>query len=297
MGNRGEEKFITEGNMKSEYKTVNNKEQTSFFNTTRIIAIGFLLVIMVGALLLMLPISSANGKVTNPIDALFTAVTSVCVTGLVTVTTATHWNMLGHIIILVLIQLGGLGVVCCGATLFMVLKKKMGLKERMIIQESYGLDNHLGSVEMEHGVKTGLKGYDGLIKRIVRGTFIIEGIGVLGYGIRFVPEFGMWKGLWYSVFHSISAFCNAGIDIIGGASLMPYKSDIVVNLTTIFLIVTGGIGFIVWWDIVGVVKMAIKNKKYKNMLFNRLTLHSKLAITTTVILIVGGALLIFTVEI
>jgi len=232
------------------------KKRKGYFNTTRTIAFGFLIVIFIGAGLLMLPISSADGTFTTPIDALFTAVTSVCVTGLVTVSTATHWSLFGHIVILILIQLGGLGVICCGAAVFMILKKKISLRERLMIQESYGLDNDLGKDDMERGIRKGLTGYDGLIKRIVRGTFIIEGIGAIGYCFRFVPDFGWIKGVWYSVFHAISAFCNAGLDLIGDNSLMGYQTDVIVNLTTIFLIVTGGIGFIVWWGIIGVIKQA-----------------------------------------
>lgn len=273
-----------------------NKKQLSYFSTTRLVALGFLLIIIVGTILLMLPIASASGTMTPLVDALFTTVTSVCVTGLVTVTTATHWSLFGHVVILILIQLGGLGVICCGIAFVMLLKRKIGLRERIMIQESYGLDNQFGSGDMEHGVRRGLTGYDGLIKRIIRGTFIIEAIGAVGYAIRFVPDFGWGKGVWYSVFHSVSAFCNAGLDIIGETSLMPYKTDIVVNLTTIFLIVTGGIGFVVWWDVLGAVRNAWRNKKYKNMIFRKLSLHSKLAITTTLILIIGGAALIFAFE-
>ena len=208
---------------KQNSEAVHNKKgsKLGYFNTTRTVAWGFLLIIMVGTILLMLPISSASGEATSFIDALFTTVTSVCVTGLVTVTTATYWSMFGHVVILILIQLGGLGVICCGIAFVMLLKKRIGLKQRMLIQESYGLDSSFGSWDMEHGVKKGLTGYDGLIKRIVRGTLIIEGIGAIGYAIRFIPQFGIAKGVWYSVFHSISAFCNAGLDILGETSLMP----------------------------------------------------------------------------
>ena len=266
------------------------------FNTTRTVAIGFLLIIMVGTCLLMLPISSSNGEVTPMIDAMFTTVTSVCVTGLVTVTTATHWSLFGHVVILILIQLGGLGVICCGVAVLMLLKKRISLRERMLIQESYGLNEEMGGEESEYGINKRFTGYDGLIRRILRGTFIIEGIGAFCYASRFVPMFGWGKGIWYSVFHSVSAFCNAGIDIIGETSLLEYRTDVVINLTTVFLIVFGGIGFVVWWDVVGVIRMAWHKKKYKNMLFRKLTLHSKLAITMTLALIIGGTILIFAFE-
>lgn len=256
-------------------------EKKCCFNTTRIVALGFLLIILIGTLLLTLPISSASGKPTPVIDAMFTTVTSVCVTGLVTVTTASHWSLFGHVIILILIQLGGLGVICCGISMLMLLRKRISLRETRLVKESYGVDVYLGASD---------------IKRIVKGTFIIEGIGALFYAMRFVPDFGLWKGLWYAVFHSVSAFCNAGLDIIGESSLIIYRSDIIINLTTMFLIMTGGIGFVVWWDVIGIVRNAYRNHKYKNMLFRRLTLHSKLALVTTVILIVVGAMLIFCFE-
>lgn len=272
------------------------EEKKKFFNTTRKIALGFLLIIFVGTILLTLPISSTTGEFTAPIDALFTTVTSVCVTGLVTVTTATHWSLFGKIVILALIQLGGLGVICCGIAVLMLLGKKINLKDRIMIQESYGLDGHIEENVVNGCVKRSFTGHDGLIKRIVRGTFIIEGIGAILLAVRFVPDFGWVKGIWYSVFHSVSAFCNAGLDIIGDASLIPYRSDVLVNLTICFLIITGGIGFIVWWDIVRVIKQARASGKYKNMLFKRLSLHSKLAITTTLVLIITGTAAFFVLE-
>lgn len=275
---------------------INGREAKRIFGTTRKVAMGFFLLIFVGAFILMLPISSASGEFTKPVDALFTAVTSVCVTGLVTVTTAVHWSLFGKIVIICLIQLGGLGVICCGISVLMLFKKKVDLQDRIMIQESYGLDSQMDNEVVNNGIRQGLSGYDGLIKRIVRGTFIIEGIGAALLSIRFIPEFGPVKGIWYSVFHSVSAFCNAGIDIIGETSLMSYSSDPLVSLTICFLIISGGIGFIVWWDIVRVIKAARKSRKYKNMLFKKLTLHSKIAISTTVILIVVGTFAFFAFE-
>ena len=255
-----------------------NPRKQKVFGTTRLVAIGFALVILIGALLLTLPISSATGQWTNFIDALFTSTTSVCVTGLVTVTTATHWSLFGHIIILLLIQLGGLGIICCGMAILMLIGRRMGLKERMLIKESYGLAENID------------------IRRILKGTFIIEGIGAILLGIRFVPRYGVVKGAWYSVFHSVSAFCNAGLDIIGEKSLSEYKADPLVSLTICGLIALGGLGFIVWWDIHRVLKNAMKEKRYKNMLFSRLTLHSKVAIAMTVVLIITGAVTFYIVE-
>ena len=254
------------------------QQKTRFIGTTRLVALGFALVILAGALLLTLPISSASGQWTSFIDALFTATTSVCVTGLVTVTTATHWSLFGHIVILILIQLGGLGVICCGMAIMMLIGRRMSLKERMLIKESYGLNENID------------------IKRILKGTFIIEGIGAIFLGMRFVPRYGLMKGIWYSVFHSISAFCNAGIDVLGENSLCDYRSDPLVSLTICGLIVLGGIGFIVWWDVHRVLKNAIREKRYKNMLFSKLTLHSKVALVMTMILIILGVITFYIVE-
>lgn len=246
--------------------------------------------------MLTLPISSATGEFTNPIDALFTTVTSVCVTGLVTVTTAIHWSLFGKVVVLILIQLGGLGVICCSIGVLMLIGKRIDLRDRIMIQESYGLDEDIGGEVVKNGTGNGLKGYDGLIKRIIRGTFIIEGIGAVLLSIRFIPDFGMVKGIWYSVFHSVSAFCNAGLDIIGDSSLIVYRGDALINLTICFLIITGGIGFIVWWDVIRVIKQAKKAGKCRGMLFKRLSLHSKLAVTTTAVLIITGTVAFFILE-
>lgn len=254
------------------------RKATRFIGTTRLVALGFALVILTGAILLMLPISSASGQWTSFINALFTSTTSVCVTGLVTVTTATHWSLFGHIIILILIQLGGLGVICCGMAILMLIGRHMGLKERMLIKESYGLSENID------------------IRRILKGTFIIEGIGSILLGIRFVPRYGMIKGVWYSVFHSVSAFCNAGLDIIGEDSLCGYKTDPLVSITICGLIALGGLGFIVWWDVHRVLKNAVKERIYKNMIFSKLTLHSKVAITMTLVLIFTGTFTFYIVE-
>lgn len=253
-------------------------QKTRFLGTTRVIALGFALVILAGALLLTLPISSATGQWTSFIDALFTATTSVCVTGLVTVTTATYWSLFGHIVILILIQLGGLGIICCGMAIMLLIGRRMGLKERMLIKESYGITENID------------------ISRILKGTFIIEGIGAILLGIRFIPKYGLLKGVWYSVFHSVSAFCNAGIDVLGENSLCDYRNDPLVALTICGLIALGGIGFVVWWDVHRVLKNAVREKRYKNMLFSKLTLHSKVAITMTFVLIIIGTVTYYIVE-
>lgn len=258
------------------------KKRPYFFSTTRLIALGFLAVILLGSLVLYLPISSAPGQTTSYIDALFTATTSVCVTGLVTVPTYSHWSLFGLVVIIVLIQIGGLGVVACSTLLMVALRRKITMKERILIQDAYNTDN--------------LKGLVVLIERIVKGTFLVEGIGAICFAFQFVPEFGLAKGIGISIFHSISFFCNSGIDIIGEVSLVPYVGNPIINFTTMGLIVVGGIGFGVWWDILHVVKEAFAKKKYRNHLFRKLTLHSKLAISTTFFLLVIGTVLIFVLD-
>ncbi|WP_243140889.1 TrkH family potassium uptake protein [Candidatus Galacturonibacter soehngenii] len=261
-------------------KKAGNKEYR--FSTTQIVALGFFGVIMIGAGLLTLPVSSVDGEATAFIDALFTATTSVCVTGLVTLSTASHWSLFGKIVILFLIQLGGLGVVTC-VTLFLVMaNRRITLNERVIIRESYGLDTMEGMVK--------------LIKKIVKGTLLIEAIGAFFYCIYFIPEFGFLQGLWKSVFNAISSFCNAGMDILGETSLAKYKNNAGINFNTMALIILGGIGFPVWWDVIHTLK-EIKHKRIrKRHFFVRLTLHSKIAIVMTLILIFGGCFTIFLFE-
>ncbi len=250
-------------------------------NTTQAIVVGFLMVILVGTLLLMLPFSSATGECTNVVDALFTATSSVCVTGLVTLSTASHWSLFGKIVILVLIQLGGLGVITCVSMLIAVLGKKVTVTERRMIKDSYGLESMAGMVKF--------------VKRVVKGTFVMEGLGTILFAIKFVPMFGPVEGVWKSLFLSVSAFCNAGMDILGEDSLMAYNDSILINTVTIVLIIFGGIGFTVWWDVCYSFSEVRKRKSLKNF-FNRLTLHSKLAITISGILVFGGAILVFLFE-
>ena len=249
------------------------------FNAARIIIVGFLCVIIVGTLMLMLPISSAKGQWTDFVTALFTATTSTCVTGLVVVPTYAYWSLFGKVVIL---QLGGLGIISIATGVLIIIGKKINLKERRLIQESYNLDTSQGVVLH--------------IIRIFSGTFAVEGIGAILYSFRFIPKYGVAKGVWYSVFHAISAFCNAGIDLLGDNSFMAYKGDVLINITTMFLIVVGGIGFIVWWDILKNINN-IRNKKYPLQKFSeRLSLHSKIVLTVTAIAIFGGAILTFAFE-
>ena len=247
-------------------------------STTQIILLSFLVTILLGSLLLALPISSADGKAVPYLDALFTATTSTCVTGLVTLPTVSTWSVFGQIVILLLIQIGGLGIITIMSGLMMLLNRKMGIGDRLLIQDAFNLNT--------------MAGLSKFVRNVLFGTLIIEGIGALLYMFVFVPEFGA-KGIWISVFNSVSAFCNAGIDIIAENSLCNYATNPLINLVTSALIILGGLGYIVWWDVLRV----IKNSSSKNRrLFRHLTLHSKIAIVTTLILIFGGGVLIFAFE-
>ena len=247
-------------------------------STTHIILFSFLIAVLLGAVLLSLPISSAKGEWTPFVDALFTSTTATCVTGLVVVPTFSAWSTFGHIVILFLIQIGGLGVITVVSLLAMMFHKKMGLSDRLLLQDAFNLNT--------------LSGLSKFVKKVVLGTFLVEGIGALLYMTVFVPEFGL-KGIWISVFTAISAFCNAGIDIIAPDSLAGYVHNPIINLTTCLLIFFSGIGYIVWWDVIRVLKLR-KNRKIK--VLKALTLHSKIALATTLLLIFGGALCIFLFE-
>lgn len=248
-------------------------------NTAQIITLGFAGVIILGGLLLWLPFCTAPGYHTSFTDAMFTATTSICVTGLVTVVTATHWTLAGKIIILVLIQIGGVGLISLGSIIFISLRKKISLRNRRVIQESYNMDRMGGMVR--------------LVKKVLICVFGAEGIGAVCYAVRFIPQFGLAKGLGYSVFTAVSAFCNAGIDLLGEDSLAQYVADPIVNFTSVGLIIMSGLGFVVWWDIWDKIKRVIRGKLPVGRVFKNLRLHSKIVLMMTLILVVGGTVLIF----
>ena len=254
------------------------KKRKISLSTTEIILISFLVTILLGSLLLFLPISSATGKSVSYIDALFTATTATCVTGLVTLPTATAWSAFGQVVILLLIQIGGLGVITVMSGFMIMLQRKMSIGDRLLIQDAFNLST--------------MSGLSKFIKSVLFGTFIVEGVGALMYMIVFVPEFGV-RGIWISIFNSISAFCNAGIDVIGETSLCNYATNPLINLTTSLLVILGGIGYIVWWDVIRV----IKHHGVRNVnALRHMTLHSKMAISATLILIFGGAAIILACE-
>ncbi len=253
----------------------NNKKNKSIEkkSTTRLIASGFALIILMGALLLTLPVSNRSGQ-GNFLNSLFTATSATCVTGLVVADTYQNWTTFGQVVILCLIQVGGLGFLTLGAFISVLLKKRIGLHQREQLHES------VNTLEIAGVVR--------LVKKIVVGTLVIEFSGAVLLAFRFIPRFGMARGIYFSVFHAISAFCNGGFDLMGVneeySSLVAFEGDVVVNLVIVTLILVGGIGFIVWDDV-------IRNKWH----FRKYLLHSKIVLATTLILtIVGTILFLFT---
>lgn len=251
------------------------------FTTTRIIAVGFFVAIVIGTFLLMLPLSSKTGKVTGIVDALFTSTTSVCVTGLVTVPTYAHWSLFGQVVIALLAQVGGLGVITFTTMFMLILRRRIGMKERLLIQDAYNLDTIQGLVV--------------LVKKILKGTLVVETVGALLYMTVFIPDYGL-AGVWYSVFNAVSAFCNAGMDVIGPDSLSRYVGNPVVNITTMGLIILGGLGFPVWWNVLDVMKQRKRKRRTGRESLHYLSLNAKLVLFMTAFLIVVGAILILILE-
>ena len=245
---------------------------------TQYIALGFLLLILLGGILLTFPFMSRNGQWTPFGDALFTATSATCVTGLVVHDTYTYWSTGGQILILIMIQIGGIGFMTVIALFALLSKRQISLHERKLLMQSAG------------AIKVG--GIVQLVKQILLITVCIEGTGALLLALRFCrdPQIGIGKGIYFAIFHSISAFCNAGFDMMGSASLQyasltAYQMDPVVNFTIMALIILGGLGFIIWNDL-------SKNKWH----FQKYALHTKLSLTATAILVLGGAILFFLFE-
>ncbi|MGB9750222.1 MAG: TrkH family potassium uptake protein [Caldisericia bacterium] len=237
----------------------------------RFIILTFLLIIIIGAILLSLPISSKSGKFTNPINALFTATSATCVTGLVVVDTGTHYSLFGQLVILILIQIGGLSYMTIFTFLALLLGRKIPLLDRIILKESINFFSIGGIIK--------------LARRILFIVLIFEGVGAALLATVFIKDYGILRGSFYGLFHSISAFCNAGFDLLGNfKSLTNYKGNILLNITFILLIVTGGLGF-------GVISEIIDFPKAK-----KLSVHAKLVLTVTAILIVTGTIFIFVLE-
>lgn len=249
---------------------------------TQIIMLGFFITILIGAFLLMLPLSSASGQWTGFIDAFFTSTSAVCITGLAVLPTAEHWSTIGQCIILALIQIGGLGFMSIVTIIFVAVRKRITLRERSVIREALNINQHGGVVNFA--------------KYIVKFTLVVEFIGAFILSIRFIPEFGLKSGIYKGIFHSISAFCNAGFDVIGNRSLMDYSNDFVINIVIMLLIIIGGLGFPVAQDMIEMFYHIFVKKYSFKFSFGRLKLQSKISLITTIILIVSGALVIFIFE-
>lgn len=241
----------------------------------QIILLGFLIMVLVGALLLMMPFSSKNREFTPFIDALFTSVSAGCVTGLIVQDTQTSWSLFGQIVILALIQIGGMGIITMTTFFMMFTGKKIDLRARAAMQEAVSAPN-IGGIAR-------LTGF------IVKGTLLFEGLGALCVMPVFIRDFGVAKGIWYSIFMSISAFCNAGFDLMGSvgecSSLTYYADNPVINIVFMILILTGGLGFLTWND--------IRTYKFK---FIRYSTQSKIILLSELVLILVPSLYFFFFE-
>ncbi len=242
-------------------------------NPSAVFIAGFFALIIIGAVLLSLPVSSATGEYTPFFGALFTSVSSTCITGLVVYDTFTHWSAFGQAVLLSLIQLGGLGFMTVATVFSLLFRRSMGQRERLLLAQNFNLDGTDGIIR--------------LVKLILAGTFSFEGAAAVILSFRFIPEYGL-GGIWRGVFIAVSAFCNAGFDLMGShgeySSLTPYAEDVTVNLTVCLLIVTGGLGFLVWQEV-------FSGKRFSEMSF-----QSKTVIAFSGGLIIIGAVSMFIFE-
>ncbi|MCL1822525.1 MAG: hypothetical protein FWG22_06855, partial [Prolixibacteraceae bacterium] len=243
-----------------------SRHRTKSFNPARTMVLGFLVIIFAGACLLKLPIASRDGGSVPFLTALFTSTSATCVTGLIVVDTATTWSFFGRAVILCLFQIGGLGFITITTIFFFLMDRKISLTQRLLMVQSLNLHDRQGIV--------------GQVRSVLLGTFIFEGFGALILWARFAPDYGVWGGLGMGVFHSVSAFCNAGFALMGDfrrfSSLAAYSGDVVVMITIMLLVFIGGLGFFVWEDV------------RRRRRFSRLHLHSKLVLTISLSLIVVG---------
>lgn len=245
------------------------------FSPMRVLLAGYCTIILIGTVLLCLPVSARDGAVTAVSDSFFTAASATCVTGLIRFDTYTHWSLFGQIVILLLIQVGGMGFVTIALFMHILSRQKIGLSSRILMREAVSAPQVGGIVWMT--------------RFILRGTVLFEALGAAALAFYFCPKLGFLKGIYYSVFHSISAFCNAGFDLMGReeaySSLTSVSGNWYVNLIIMLLIMIGGLGFFVWQDLL--------TEKFK---FSRLRLQSKIVITMTGILVFGGAAGLFVME-
>ena len=238
-------------------------------NPPLVLSLGFAILICIGGVLLSLPIFTKSGLATDPINAFFVAASASCVTGLTPVNTLDHWNTYGHVLLIILIQIGGLGVMSLASIIPLILGKKIGMKSRQILKEQLNVES--------------LEGMIVLFKYVLIFTFGTELLGAILLSFRFVPLYGPGEGIWYAIFHSISAFCNAGFDILGD-SIYPFRDDILVNMTLSLLILVGGLGFVVTSEL------------FRRRSFKKISTHSKLVLLMSAILLAFGSLVFFFLE-
>ena len=265
-----------------EMNSIIRKLKRIIISPERFIPMSFFVTILLGTLLLMLPFATSDGESTGFLTALFTATTSVCVTGLVVVDTYAHWSVFGQIVILLLIQIGGLGVVAVGSIFLLVGKKKFSLGNRKLLGGALNVDSTRGLLSF--------------LVRIFKGTFLVEGVGAFLYAIEFVPRYGFVKGLWAAVFQSVSAFCNAGMDVTGPNSMIEFRDSGFLMGLTMLLIVMGGIGFVVWFDIIDTIRKSIRNRLGAVTTIKHLSEHTKLVLIVTLMLVAAGMCGIFAAE-
>ncbi len=244
-------------------------------HATRVLTVFFLGIILLGTILLALPASSADGQSCGGMTALFTATSATCVTGLSLADSYSQWSGFGQAVLLALIQVGGLGYMTFVSVFYFLLRRRIGLRERLILQQAMALNE--------------LDGVIRLVRLVLAGTFLIEGIGALVLTVRFSLELPLGQAVWYGVFHAVSAYCNAGFDLMGvfepGSSLMRYAGDVTVNVTVMLLIVLGGLGFFVWNDLL-----------MHRFRWKRLSVHTRLVLLITLTLVFGGAAVLLALE-
>ena len=253
------------------------------FSPMRRIALSFFMVIIIGSILLTLDIANMGSNLPY-VDHLFIATSATCVTGLAPIVISHQYTLFGQIVILILIQIGGLGFLTLFNMMIVMFKKKLSYRNKMLMQEALNQNS--------------IKDISIYLRKVIRYTLFFEGIGAMLLSLEFVPEFGMVRGIYYSIFHSISAFCNAGFDLLGDSSLMAYQSDVYMNLVISGLIISGGLGFIVWVDLRMMWKKyyerfrVFKVKKF----MSSLSLHTKIAIVMTILLLTSGTVSILALE-
>ena len=251
-----------------------SRKKSRQMSPTKIIAMTFGLIILLGTLLLLLPFASRDGQSAGLLTALFTATSSTCVTGLILVDTWTQWSGFGQLVILCLIEIGGLGFMSAASLVIFAIRKKVGLRQRMLMAQALSVNEMEGVVRLQ--------------KWVLLGSLIIQLTGAMILFLRFLPDYGVWQSVKWSVFHAISAFCNAGFDITGnvapGANLIVFNQDPVVMITVMALVVLGGLGFFVWEEVATVRS------------FKKFSVYTKLVLLTTAVLLLGGTVLYAVLE-